>query len=182
MVAMPFGSWLEWVSTIGDRMMAKKTSVKIGSKAQEAEKSELELLREENARLKAQAESKSVGRVYAPAETPIEVAREVATHPEMMRDLGHLMVKRIPNSPKTKTHPYGAAVTVNSKAGYPINAMKDGLDRGDFIKLRNLAQTVTGQFWSYEDPTPLSEDQINKVLRPVLDNLKKAGLFDYEAE
>lgn len=122
--------------------------------------------------LAAKATTTAGGRVYAPAATPREVA--VAFLAEYggdgLRDLHHLMVQRIPNT-VTADKPYGKGVLHKNQSGQEQYRMKDGADRGVYINLGKLAKQVYGDPMQYRKPQPLSDEQIDKVLRPALDHL-----------
>jgi hypothetical protein len=157
--------------------------VKVGASAPAATISREQELEQEIARLRGQLEAKSTsnaGRVYAPAQTPREVADEIAGNPEMLRDIMDLCVKRIPGSPVTASEPYGQPVLITLKSGVRANAMKDNVDRGDYIKLRNLLHQIVGDFVQRRQPKALTDEQIDKVLRPTLDSLNAAGLVSWE--
>lgn len=92
-------------------------------------------------------------------------------------DIRNLFVKRIPGSPTSETEPFGKAVLVWNKAHTTqMNAMKDFLrkengqeDRDPYIKLGNLIDQMQGDIKTYKKPRQLTEEQINGVLRPILD-------------
>ncbi len=56
--------------------------------------------------------------------------------------------------------------------------MKDGVDRGNYIKLRGLVEQMQGDEFSYQTPKGLSDDQIDGILRPVLDVAVKLGIVE----
>lgn len=124
----------------------------------------------------------SSGRVYAPATTPREVA--IAFIEEQggdgLRDLHHLMVMRVPNSATTEK-PYGTGVLEKNKQGQDQYRMKPGLDREHYIKLGKLAKQVYGDPMQYRKPQPLSNEQIDGILRPALDHLAANNLFRWES-
>ncbi len=188
-----------------------KGSVKGTAKpATSAAKSELEELRAmvaaqsaQIADLVANRAASSGNRVFAASTTPREVADELLALPTLskeqekeaiawyrlrqsatgLREIAQLFVKRIPGSPVDARHPFGQPVLVwNKNHTTQLNSMKDGVDRGSYIKLRNMVEQLQGDFFSYQAPIALSDDQINKVILPVLDEAVKLGVFELTAE
>lgn len=175
----------------------------VGAKASTPAVSELDALRAEIEGLKSQlaGRTSTSGRTYAPTATPRSVADELLALPSLtkeqekeavrryqialaaegLRDIAQLMVKRVPGSKVDATHPYGQPELVWNKARTSqMNAMKDGVDRGTFIKLRNLVDQMGGDF-DYNSPRVPTDDQINKVVLPALDEAVKLGIFEIES-
>lgn len=120
------------------------------------------------------------GKVYAPSKTTVEQARSLTA--ENLRDLAHLMVQVIPGSPAVPSNPYGTPELVNMKGSQnKMVAIKQGLDRGDYINLRKMCDTLKGDFFSYREPEDLTEEQVRGILCPILDRLGPEGakLFNW---
>jgi hypothetical protein len=121
------------------------------------------------------------GRTYEEAATPFEVAVQFLEEKgaDGVRDLHHLMVQRVPNT-ATKEKRYGDGVLEKNKNGQDQYKMKPGLDRGVYIRLGKLAVQLYGSPMQYRKPQPLSEEQINGILRPALDHLNEHDLFTWD--
>lgn len=151
------------------------------------------------AQLQARPQATSSGRTYAEAGFPREAVDELLSVGELTKeeqaqavaefkirksgrqlaDIRNLFVKRIPGSPTSDTEPYGKPVLVWNKAHTTqMNGMKDGIDRENYIKLGGLLDTLQGDIKSYRSPKALTEDQINRVLRPILDVALEAKIVE----
>lgn len=121
------------------------------------------------------------GRTYEEATTPYDVAVQFLEEKgaDGVRDLHHLMVQRVPNT-ASKEKPYGDGVLEKNKSGQDQYKMKPGLDRGVYIRLGKLAVQMYGSPMQYRKSQPLSEEQINGILRPALDHLNDNDLFSWD--
>lgn len=144
----------------------------------------------------AQKSSRTAGgRTYAEPGVPREVALAYLEQDEeeweykpikgagQIRDLYHLMVQRIPGT-ATPDLPYGKGVLEMNNSKQQQYKMKPGADREHYIKLRKLAVQLYGDPKEYRKPVPLSESQIDGILRPALDHLHSIevngkALFDW---
>src|SRR6266704_336710 len=171
---------------------ASGITLEIGGKTAAAETLTREQqLEAENAALRAQIAAKparGAAAEYPEPTTPRAVAETVAAQPDMLRDLHHMMVQRIPGT-VTQEKPFGDGVLIKARDGrtdlykmrseFGSTAEEQSEARNHYIKLGRLAKQVYGYPLQYRKGQPLNDDQIDKILRPALDYLQDAGLVNW---
>lgn len=171
--------------TVGGK--ASRASTKTPSAPSQADlialiEQQKQAIAELSSKLEAKPAGRGSNRTYAEPVTPREVALAFIEEQgaEGVRDLHHLMVQRVPNTATTEK-PYGTGVLEKNKSNQDQYKMKAGLDREHYIKLGKLARQMFGDPMQYRKPQPLSDEQIDGILRPALDHLYENGkLFNWE--
>lgn len=153
-------------------------------------------LEAENARLRAELAGKTTSNraqpTYPEPKTPREVADVVLAQPnqnvyvplpgaEFLANLRDRMVLRIPGT-ATADKPLGEGVLEVNQGGNKQYKVKKDLDRGSYITLGKLSKQLSGAVQEHRKPQPLSDEQINRVLRPILDELAEAGIFKFASK